>query len=624
MLHRPVIYELHGGEGEFHAGVQIHCLIRHGGEGVLFTALPQGANVDATRLLFPNAFWRERPSINMELIEWRKHLSTLPVKNLIRHTPALSVSTAATAVPLYRSINLSEIFIFAMHIPSGPLPLFNCDLDNNTTSRLQRNAGSLLEQQPVPTNTIPFADAMWPGPCGRPLQKDLLQKLARKNFHEGSGAPPASYPINTAFSQTDRAHNADEKALFKSFARFRHFPEIERKAEIDRCLARRWQPEKDGYQEIAYLLPNMESFEVELARRLFHDPEAYQAVDAAIVRLRDVLIELHPGVPLDTIEKTFFNDSTEYANVGVGIMTLDELRAHANLRMSIVAFLNASFRWGNKFDLCQSVSQIARSPDWKSRIENAGLNVERISIARERLLASGDSDMSGPHIYFHPEAHGVLAELSAMREGRQNRAKEDAERLRWRHIDYDRNGMPVQRLEYLHLRRKSNDTITLTDRDGQIHKVNPMGWALLPPGAEGPEYPLSWAAGLDQRDVNFDTRWGEVMRERKHPVISGPSASTAIFLTMFKWLNVPGVPDAHFLRALYSWMRTPPGHTLYEVMRGAQMADPHLFRGNDKLQLFGDGPNSLGASQELLNEVAAQAETNPAAAKVIAEARRQV
>ncbi|MCZ4101416.1 toxin glutamine deamidase domain-containing protein [Streptomyces sp. H39-C1] len=87
----------------------------------------------------------------------------------------------------------------------------------------------------------------------------------------------------------------------------------------------------------------------------------------------------------------------------------------------------------------------------------------------------------------------------------------------------------------------------------------------------GPELPLR-SIGGEAYYTLAESRWTRDMEQRGIPVIAGLSGTTTRMLSAFQWLNVSGATQAEFLVGLIGWMRLHNDHSLYEILRGAQMA----------------------------------------------------
>ncbi|WP_203794875.1 hypothetical protein, partial [Actinoplanes derwentensis] len=94
---------------------------------------------------------------------------------------------------------------------------------------------------------------------------------------------------------------------------------------------------------------------------------------------------------------------------------------------------------------------------------------------------------------------------------------------------------------------------------------------------QGPELPLPWVSGRSFYRLDPDSAWfQEINQQREIPVTSGTSLTAARLLTVFRMLGVPGVTDREFLAAASAWMLAADNHSLYEVLRGAEIAGVQL------------------------------------------------
>ncbi|WP_203896700.1 hypothetical protein, partial [Actinoplanes xinjiangensis] len=107
---------------------------------------------------------------------------------------------------------------------------------------------------------------------------------------------------------------------------------------------------------------------------------------------------------------------------------------------------------------------------------------------------------------------------------------------------------------------------------------HPEPWkSWLGANEQGPELPLPWVSGRAFYRLDPASAWfQEVNQEREIPVTSGTSLTSARLLTMFRMLNVPGVSERDFLAAATAWMLAADNHSLYEVLRGAEIAGVQL------------------------------------------------
>ncbi|GLW04053.1 hypothetical protein [Streptomyces lavendulae] len=111
----------------------------------------------------------------------------------------------------------------------------------------------------------------------------------------------------------------------------------------------------------------------------------------------------------------------------------------------------------------------------------------------------------------------------------------------------------------------------------------------------GPEFPLSWMSGWAYYDIDPGSHWYRSVTAKGFPVATGVSGTTARMLATFGWLNVPGCRARDFLYALMGWMLPARDHSLYEIVRGAQMA--LLTRGHERNEV---GPEGFAMRQRTL------------------------
>ncbi|WP_431676434.1 protein-glutamine glutaminase family protein [Kitasatospora sp. KL5] len=92
------------------------------------------------------------------------------------------------------------------------------------------------------------------------------------------------------------------------------------------------------------------------------------------------------------------------------------------------------------------------------------------------------------------------------------------------------------------------------------------------PQREGPEFPLGSIEGIARYQLDETGSWYRDLDRRGIPVIGGLSGTTTRMLSAFDWLNVPGARREDFVAGLIGWMLQPGDHSLYEILRGAQIA----------------------------------------------------
>ncbi len=82
---------------------------------------------------------------------------------------------------------------------------------------------------------------------------------------------------------------------------------------------------------------------------------------------------------------------------------------------------------------------------------------------------------------------------------------------------------------------------------------------------------LPWREGISLFNIDENSSWyKEMHNEKGFPLVASISGTTSRMLTIFKWLNTGQDMEA-FRLALMGWMLPGRDHSLYEIMRGAEM-----------------------------------------------------
>ncbi|MFB7614112.1 toxin glutamine deamidase domain-containing protein [Kitasatospora sp. NPDC056181] len=92
------------------------------------------------------------------------------------------------------------------------------------------------------------------------------------------------------------------------------------------------------------------------------------------------------------------------------------------------------------------------------------------------------------------------------------------------------------------------------------------------PRRQGPEFPLGSIEGGARYQLDPDSTWYRDLEERGIPAIGGLSGTATRMFNAFDWLNVPDARPEDFVVGLIGWMRLQNDHSLYEILRGAQIA----------------------------------------------------
>ncbi len=344
------------------------------------------------------------------------------------------------------------------------------------------------------------------------------------------------------------------------------------------------------------------------------------------------------GVDRDDIVRILFSDDFRNAGQVTGAATLADIHEHGNLRMTMTAFYNGVLESHHELDLKHSVTRALEAPDWQERLTRAGLDVEALRPVRDRILASAEPNLLDTATLVGETGHNQLA-VAEHRLSQDARTERDVLdhyfHLRTRQ-EYAENGLGLHDAEYAALR--DNDRLTLRFQhseeiavedlprgdDGQLdtraladrpdvravhveyqrdpgggyvtdtagHRVPERVWVEvvdgqrvvnprvhdLPPGTHGPELPVGWVDGTARYGMDESHDWyQEVAADRGMPVVSGISGTVARLMSAFDWMRVPEVAPEEFLHSLLGWMLPAGDHSLYELLRGAQMAHPDMF-----------------------------------------------
>ncbi|MFE8950454.1 hypothetical protein ACFYOH_43190, partial [Streptomyces sp. NPDC007856] len=378
-----------------------------------------------------------------------------------------------------------------------------------------------------------------------------------------------------------------------------------------------------------------EEFERELARHAYQDDEARAAVSDSLRRLVEVLRD-HSGLDEDTVLRSFVRDDETYAGQVGTALSSDEIRqmiTSGSTREMYTAFFNAAFENAEaEVTLKTVLNDVLTRADWE-RARSLGLNGEalhdlhvvmhgtrgRVSRALLRTVApdyarlfGADDAFSLGNIVFRGD--GWLkdsAELLASRASRIKVGEEERIRMRRTPGYYEDAGAGLSSREIEFLRRKqdllipvgiSTEEVPLNtlafDSDGFpiLHEVwkqpgvidvKVEGKALRQRftvtnvvkvlkqtqklGDLGSDHPLMWEEGRLRFTVSHSS-WAEDLASRGILTLTGISGTTALLLSAFRWLKVPGVAESHFLKGLIGWMGVHGDHSLYEILRGAEMA----------------------------------------------------
>lgn len=318
-------------------------------------------------------------------------------------------------------------------------------------------------------------------------------------------------------------------------------------------------------------------FEQRLGAHYFNDPQTVDAARTALGKLRDVLMTLTPREQGESpaafarrVETTFFKDDPASAGqVGTRAgVTVDDLLAHGNLRELVTAFYNAAYyNRDNPNIFGNALLRVMDTGAW-DRAQAAGLNVAEVRRAQfqldERLhrplLGRLEARFMEGSFTFTRDPFGTgnvgmlsergardVAEMVRSQYSRNDRSDAEIRRLNTTPAHYERLGTPLGRFE----RALVEENVS---------------------GRLGPDTPLPWREGVTAHDTT-SSRWAKAISSMGFPVVDGVSGTTAKMLTAVKFLDLGRTTTEQFLGALMGWMLPGQDHSLFEIARGAQIAD---------------------------------------------------
>jgi hypothetical protein len=319
-------------------------------------------------------------------------------------------------------------------------------------------------------------------------------------------------------------------------------------------------------------------FEQRLGAYYFNHPHSLDAARVALGKLRDVLHTLTPREPGEhptafarRVESAFFsNDHTSSGQAGrTGGVTVDDLLAHGNVRELVTAIYNgAYFNRHNPHIFGRALLDIMDRNRWIDA-HTAGLDVDAIRRAHHQLdermhrpiLGRLESRFTSMYTFtrdpFGTGNVGMLsergardvAEIIASQLSRRDRTEEEIQRLGLNTTpgEYARRGAPLGRFERQFLESVLGEPLR-------------------------PDTPLPWREGVTSHETTSG-RWAKKVTSEGFPVIDGVSATTSKMLTAIKFLGLGPVMNERFLGALMAWMLPGRDHSLFEIARGAQIAD---------------------------------------------------
>jgi hypothetical protein len=302
------------------------------------------------------------------------------------------------------------------------------------------------------------------------------------------------------------------------------------------------------------------AFERRLGDWLFHDPSAVAAARRTAEQLFDVTRRLHtelcPETTPERVEQIFFSDKLiNPGQVGRGVVTLPELLREGNLRMVMTALLNAIHDSKDPLTLEMAIQELLKRPAWEEIAERAGFDVVRLHALKE-MVDAGHGVFAVPALGSHsPDARDAVTECIASQAARWRRTPADSETYRWTAQEFADRGIALHSLEI-----------------AAQHRAAPSQ------PVDDPRARLCWLSGRALFGLNTEAPWFRTVSvKRGFPVTTGISGCAARLHSVFIWIRPQGVSEHEFTRALIGWILPSDHHSLYEVIRGIQIAAPHFF-----------------------------------------------
>jgi hypothetical protein len=312
--------------------------------------------------------------------------------------------------------------------------------------------------------------------------------------------------------------------------------------------------------------------EQRLGAYYFNHPVVLEATRSAVAQTRAALMALIPRGPDETpeafaqrVESVFFRDDVpdSAGQVGSGVR-LDDLLAHGNVRELMTAFYNASyFNRDNPHTLARVILDIIDNGRW-DQARAAGLDVDALRSMRRQLdgsvnravlsrverLVGGhrfarDPFGTGNVVMLSEGGFRDLAEVIESQIGRTDRSPHEQRALSTTRTFYQAMNTPLGRFELAYVERVAG-------------------------GPLAPDAPLPWREGQTAHD-NTSGRWARRLQADGIPVVDGVSATTTRMLAAARVLGLgPRLPQV--MGGLMAWMLPGRDHSLFEMMRGAQIA----------------------------------------------------
>ncbi|MFJ6775842.1 hypothetical protein ACIQOV_33620, partial [Kitasatospora sp. NPDC091257] len=308
-----------------------------------------------------------------------------------------------------------------------------------------------------------------------------------------------------------------------------------------------------------------EEFEARLGAYAFAHPQAQAAARNAVQRLYDALRAAHPETPEGELYQVFLNtdrkpEEGSAGQVGeqLGLAEFRTMMRTGNTRELLTAFYNAAYVKDSPFGLKQVLQRMLESPDPTATAEAMGLDLRELA-AQQDFLRSGTRSvleiLPGLNTMFAKDHFGTGTVI-----------KQGAEPLK-------------AGAEYLASLKARQAREPVPPNDLTAQGLQDRGMPLSPrelayQQGVGDGEALTWKPGRAHYMLNEKSAWyGEAHRDKGMPLSTGISATTAKMLNAFRLLKVVDSAPQDMLLALTGWMLPLGDHSLYEILKGAQLLD---------------------------------------------------
>ncbi|GAA0587359.1 hypothetical protein GCM10010172_85590 [Paractinoplanes ferrugineus] len=347
------------------------------------------------------------------------------------------------------------------------------------------------------------------------------------------------------------------------------------------------------------------NFERHIGAYLWHRPGVQNAVKAVRDRLREVLQKSALSAA-DWRQAFVTDDATSAGQVGRGLTDeqIDEgLFKDGNLRMWMTAVYNAGYYNKSGATTFKAVLLDIMSGQKWDEADRLGLDVEAVKRHAAQLRSwsrsllqkvtqplgkdynySADPFALGNIYAVSPAPIYNTLSLSASQYNRSMRVPGGAASR----FNLGQRGQPTrQQLQDLDVglhpleddyQRTTGNLPFKPSLDTPDEEAVDATSSRVADGTAGPERPLSWSTGMATFTMgrSADALWPNSMRRAGIPIITGISGTTSRMLTLFELLGVPTELRNDFLLGIMAWMLITDEHSLYEVLRGAEMVGMDL------------------------------------------------